>query len=167
MSQAIAYPITSRTYVALAIARGIAAANGHADLTGCHVALGILREGENPAVAALHRAGVSLRQLRRDLEAALPKPGHVRFGEVTLPATPGEHEIVEGAFAEAVSRDNEFVGNQHLLLVLLRQPDSAAGQIFARHRVTYETAADHLRAILSGDGWPGVIAKPNDTSAAD
>jgi hypothetical protein len=43
-----------------------------------------------------------------------------------------------------------------------RGPHSAAGQTVARHGVTYETAADHLRAILPGDGWPGAIARPND-----
>jgi ATP-dependent Clp protease ATP-binding subunit ClpC len=148
MSQTIAYPFTSRTYVSLAIARGIAAANGHTDLTGCHVALGLLREGENPAVAALHRAGVSLRALRHDLEAALPQRGHPAFGEIPLPSTPGERAIVDGALSEASSRNLEYVGNEHLLLALLRDSDGPASQVFSRHGLTYETATDHLRSVL-------------------
>jgi ATP-dependent Clp protease ATP-binding subunit ClpA len=152
MPQTIDRPFTSRTYVSLAIARGIAAANGHTDLTACHVALGFLREGENPAVAALHHAGVSLTALRHDLERTLPQRGRPQFGEVLLPVTPGEREIVEVARAEAVSQNDEYLGNEHLLLALLRYPDSAAGQVFSRHGFTYETAADHLRAVLVGHG---------------
>jgi ATP-dependent Clp protease ATP-binding subunit ClpC len=151
MSQTIAYPFTSRTFVSLAIARGIAAANGHTDLTGVHIALGLLREGENPAVAALHRGDVSLSRLRRDLEAALPQRGHPRVGEIVLPATPGEQEIVELALAEARSRNVEYVANEHLLLALLRDPDSAVGQVFSRHGFAYQTAANHLRFVLAGE----------------
>ena len=55
MPDTVTYPLTSRTYVALSIARGIAAGLGHDDLTATHIALGILREAENGAVAALHR----------------------------------------------------------------------------------------------------------------
>src|SRR5213592_2146793 len=42
--------------IAVGIARGVAASVGDHDLTPAHVALGVLRELENPAVAALWRA---------------------------------------------------------------------------------------------------------------
>ena len=151
MPRSIARPFTSRTYLSLAIARGIAAANGHADVTGLHVALGLLREGENPAVAALHRGGVSLPRLRRDLEAALPERGRPVFGEVLLPATPGERAIVEIAAAEADSLDAEYIGNEHLLLALLRDVHGPTSDVFSRHGFVYETAVTQLRAVLSGE----------------
>ena len=151
MPQIVARPFTSRTYVALSIARGIAAAHGHADLTECHVALGVLREGENPAVAILHRSGVALRALRRDLESALPELGHPTFGEVVLPATPGELAVVKAAEAEAHARRSEYIGNEHLLLALLRGSTSPVGQLFARHGVTYDTALTHLHAVRAGE----------------
>src|SRR5687767_10894455 len=112
MTATIAVPFTSRTYVALAIARGIAAGLGHTDLTEAHIALGVLRESENLAVDALYRAGVPLRELRHELEAALPPRGHPRFGEVVLPATPGEVRIVDRAVAEAVDRNEAFLANE-------------------------------------------------------
>lgn len=67
-------PLTSRTRVALAIARGIAAARGDRDLTETHIAVGILREGSNPALSALWYAGMSeneMRQLSSHLEHSL------------------------------------------------------------------------------------------------
>lgn len=151
MPRIVARPFTSRTYVSLSIARGIAAACGHSDLTGCHVALGVLREGENPAVAALHRAGVALGALRRDLESALPELGRPTFGEVLLPATPGELALLQAADAEARSRSNEYIGSEHLLLATLRDSATPASQVFSRHGVTYDTALTHVRAVLAGD----------------
>ena len=146
-----ARPFTARTYVSLAIARGIAAAHGHADLTGSHVALGFLREGENPAVSALHHAGVPLHTLRRDLESSLPERAHPVVGEVLLPPTPGERAIVQAADAEANAFHPEYVGNEHLLLALLRSADSPVSQAFSRHGFTYESAKTHLRAVFAGD----------------
>jgi ATP-dependent Clp protease ATP-binding subunit ClpC len=81
----------------------------------------------------------------------LPQRGRPQFGEILLPATRGEREILELALAEATSRNTEYVGTEHLLLALLREPDSAAGQVFSRHGFTYEAAAEQLRAVLAGE----------------
>ena len=141
-------PFTSRTYVSLAIARGIAVAYGHADLTAFHVALGFLREGENSAVAALHDAGISLHALRHELEAALPERGRPVAGQVLLPETPGERAIVQSAALESNAFHPEYIGNEHLLLALLRDTESPISQMFSRHGVTYESAATWLRAAF-------------------
>jgi catechol 2,3-dioxygenase-like lactoylglutathione lyase family enzyme len=159
----IALPFTSRTYVAIAIARGIAAGRGNSELTGCHVVLGLLREGGTPALGALERAGISLQALRSDLETALPERGHPTFGEILLPATDGERAIVEIALSEAIARLDEYVGGEHLLLALLRDPSSTVGELLSRHGITYAFATDHLRALFSGaaptrDDGPGLGA---------
>lgn len=146
-----ARPFTARTYVSLAIARGIAAAHGHDDLTETHVALGFLREGENPAVSALHHAGVPLHTLRHDLESSLPEPAPPVAGELLLPPTPGERAIVQAADAEADAFHPEYVGNEHLLLALLRNADSPVSRVFSRHGFTYESAMTHLRAVFASE----------------
>jgi ATP-dependent Clp protease ATP-binding subunit ClpC len=150
MPHTITYPFTNRTYVSLSIARGIAAGSGHDDLTATHIALGILREAENGAVAALHHGGVALRNLRHDLEADLPPRGHPRFGEVVLPATPGEQQVVELALAEAATLNDEYLGSEHLLLAILRDPSTPVAQTFSRHGFTYEAALTHLQFVRGG-----------------
>ena len=150
MPDAITYPFTNRTYVSLSIGRGIAAGYGHDNLTAAHIALGILREAENPAVAALDHGGVALRKLRHELEAQLPPRGHPRFGEVVLPATPGEQEIVEHAVAEAAVLNDPYLGNEHLLLAMLCDSTSPVAQTFSRHSFTYEAALTHLQFVRSG-----------------
>ena len=153
MAATAPHNLTKRTRIALAIARGIAAANGHENLTSVHVALGILREGENPAVAILEQGGVQLKPLRRALDEVLPSPGRLRDGEVALPPTPGERALVEGARAEADLLGAPFTGTQHLLLAMLRDPAHPAAQIIARHGMAFESALTQLATTL---GPPGI-----------
>jgi ATP-dependent Clp protease ATP-binding subunit ClpA len=150
MPDTISYPFTSRTYVALSIARGIAAGCGHADITPAHIALGILREGENAAVAALQFAGVGIPKLRHDLETELPPRGRTRFGEVVLPATPGEQEIVELAVTEAAELNDPFLANEHLLLAMLRDPGTPVARIFSQYGFTYAAAMTQLQSVRTG-----------------
>lgn len=147
MPTTVALPFTNRTYVALAIARGIASGRGHSDVTATHVALGILREGENIAVATLYDGGVSLRQLRHELESALPPHGHPHFHSVQLPTTESEQAIVEIASAEAELLDAQYVGCEHLLLALTRDPGTETAQILARRGFGYDAAVSQLRAF--------------------
>lgn len=51
-----ASPLSTRSRVALAIARALAAGHGYPDVLPALFALGLLREGENAAVAMLHEA---------------------------------------------------------------------------------------------------------------
>ncbi|MFP5353592.1 MAG: Clp protease N-terminal domain-containing protein, partial [Gemmatimonadota bacterium] len=83
-------PFTTRVRVALSIARALAAGMGHDEVTDAHVVLGIVREGENPAVAVLQHAGIALDVLRHDLEQALEPRGRARPREVARPLTDGE-----------------------------------------------------------------------------
>lgn len=146
MPTALTLPFTNRTYVALAIARGIAAGRGNADVTATHIAIGILREGENMAVGLLHEGGVNLRHLRHELESVLPPHGHPQFHAVELPTTQSEHQIVEIASAEAAALEAPYVACEHLLLAVVRDPSTQAAQILARRGFTYDAAASQLLA---------------------
>jgi len=148
MANNVLTPLTTRARVALATARGIAAAFGHDELRPEHVALGLIREGENPAVAVFHASGVALRTVRRDLEALLEPRGQPRPREVVLPLTAGEARMVEAAAAQASLRNDEFLGPHHLLLALLADEDEPTSQLLARHGVSYQSASTQLRAIL-------------------
>lgn len=147
MTELSPIPLTSHLRVALAMARGIAASMGHRDLEPIHVALGLLREGENAAVAVLHSAGVPLRSLRRELEGALER-GHPSPTEVALPETPGERQLLSAALHEAREHHDEFLGPHHVLLALVRDPSAHVAQSLSRHGLTYETAKRHVKAVL-------------------
>jgi ATP-dependent Clp protease ATP-binding subunit ClpA len=144
------YPLSSRARIVLATARGVAAARGDTALTPTHVAIGLLREAENPAVAALQVGGVNVRAVRHDLEQSLGPPGHPRHGESAIPVTPEEERFVELAAAESERRDEPFIGPHHLLLAILRDESSPAARTFANHGFALDAAATHLQFVLDG-----------------
>ena len=148
MSDTDLTPLTSRTRVALAIARGIAASLGHSDLTPGHIALGLLREGQNPAVAALDHAGADLRLLRRELERTLDPPAQPRPREVALSSTTGEQQLVDKAAVEGHQRNDPYLGTEHFLLAMLRDTSGPTAEVFARYGFDFETAVSHLDAVL-------------------
>src|SRR3712207_4858907 len=111
MTEVPPLPYSTSLRLCLAIARGIAATRGDSDLTSLHVALGIRREGENPAVAALMHAGVAPDKVRFEIERALGEPqGLPRPGEVCIGATPGEQRVVDDACRASRECGDEYLG---------------------------------------------------------
>jgi ATP-dependent Clp protease ATP-binding subunit ClpC len=141
-------PFTTRTYLVLAIARGIAAGQGHTGVTPHHLALAIIREAESPAAVAMRVAGAVLAAVRCDLEEALPEDGRPRFREVLLPSSSIEDQLVAHAESEAIRLGHRWIGAEHLLLALVRDPDTPIAVLLARHGVTHTPVSDALLSMI-------------------
>lgn len=139
MSNATIGPFTSRTRVALAISRAIAASRGETDVTATHIVLGILWEGKSVAVAGLTHEGINLNILNAQLDTSLGHPsGRTEPRRVALDATAGEEEIVRLGEKEAEARTDEFLGTEHLLLAILRESASEAAELMAAQGITVQ-----------------------------
>lgn len=141
-------PYSTRLRIALAIARSIAAARGDSETTSTHIVLGLLREAENGAVAALQHSGVPLNLIRGELEAELGPPGRPRPDEVALPLTEGERQVLELARIESGIRDDPYVAPEHVLLGVLRDARCPAALVFAHHGLDYVRMAGHVDAVV-------------------
>ena len=142
-------PFSSRARVSLAIARALAAGRGERDLAPLHVALGLLREGENAALAVLHHHGLDLSALRTEVERALgAPPGGSQPDEVALPATPGEERLVVLAREASARVGDEHVGPEHLLLAIVGLSGDAASAILTRHGVTPDSAVAAMGVVI-------------------
>lgn len=149
MEQRPHIPLTSRARVALAIARAIAAGRGERDLTPLHLTLGLLREGENAALAVLHHQGVDVRRLRGECERALGEPsGRAAPDEVALPLTPGEAQLVATARAASAGLGDEYVGPEHLLLALLASADPGIDGILAPTGLTRASTVAAMQSVI-------------------
>ena len=150
-------PLTSRTRLALTISRGVAAARGEQDLTAAHLALGILREGANPAVAALWYAGLSeqsIHALRVRIEDSMGKPpGKVEPRQVSIGLTPGEERLVSLAELQADNLGDEYLGTEHFMLALLHE-DNAISEQLALQGVSVHVFVGALQAVRRGDPPP-------------
>jgi|SRR5579863_2170098 len=93
-----------------------------------HLVLAILREGDGVALAVLKKMGLSIEQIRLEIERNLPSGGNtMTFGEI--PFTPRVKKVIEYAVEEAKLLGHNYIGSEHLLLGLLREEEGIGGKI--------------------------------------
>jgi ATP-dependent Clp protease ATP-binding subunit ClpC len=93
-----------------------------------HLVLAILREGDGVALAVLKKMGLSVEQIRLEVERNLPGGGNtMTFGEI--PFTPRVKKVIEYAVEEAKLLGHNYIGSEHLLLGLLREEEGIGGKI--------------------------------------
>jgi ATP-dependent Clp protease ATP-binding subunit ClpC len=99
-----------------------------------HLLLGMLREEEGPAAAALQDAGVTLERVRDEVTRLVGTGEEVTVGE--LPFTPRAKKLLEISVREAKARGDQYVGTEHLLLGLLMETESVAVRVLGDLGVT-------------------------------
>ena len=98
-----------------------------------HLLLGLVREEQGIAAQALQAAGLWIDQARAAVVAA---DGNGEQVEGQIPFTPDAKRVLERSLREAVRIGHNFVGTEHLLLGLLREPDATG------YRVLVDLGAD-------------------------
>ena len=92
-----------------------------------HLLLGLIHEGEGLAAKALESLGVSLDQVRSQVEdmigvgTATPQ-GHIPF-------TPRAKKVLELSLREALQLGHNYIGTEHILLGLVRENEGVAARI--------------------------------------
>ena len=93
-----------------------------------HLLLGLIALGEGVAVNVLANIGVSLENVRLEVEKTVGQgPETKTVGNV--PFTPRSKKVIQLAIAEAQSLSHTYVGTEHLLLGLLREGEGVAAQV--------------------------------------
>jgi hypothetical protein len=127
-------------------ARTVAQDRFAAEVANEHVVLAMLGEPEGIACLAIVALGVSLDQVRDDMENALGKSKNpavsVRFGK-------GAKKTLELALREALDMGHNYIGTEHLLLGLLRNQREQAAKILVDLGVTHERAAEWIGETLA------------------
>jgi hypothetical protein len=127
--------ITADARAVVRLARVEVEGLGDASVEPQHLLLGLLRSGDGPAWAALRRAGVELDAVRREVRAARPKQPET--DEHTVPGarpavSPAARSTFEQSLREAVAREDDQLGVEHILLALIRDRGGAAAQTIGR-----------------------------------
>jgi ATP-dependent Clp protease ATP-binding subunit ClpA len=137
---------TDRARKALTLAQEEAESAGHNYIGTEHLLLGLLRENEGLAHAALNALGVELDSTREAIQAALSTaPKGVIFQIVP---TSRVKKVIEIAFGEAQRLGDSNVGTQHLLFGLLLEGEGVAARILADMGVTLEKARAEVERLL-------------------
>jgi len=93
-----------------------------------HLLLALLRDEEALPVMILRKMGISLDELRMEIERNLPVGNAIlAFGDV--PFTPRAKKVLELAVEEARLLGHNYIGSEHILLGLIREDEGIAGKI--------------------------------------
>jgi hypothetical protein len=117
-----------------------------AEVTVPHLVLGLLAEPHGLATTFIEEQGVALEDVRSAAVAALPDPtaskvsGHVPFGV-------DARKVFELAFREALRRQHNYIGTEHLLLAILQLEDGEG--TLSELGVTKERVDEQLREALA------------------
>ena len=120
----------------------------HHDYVGTeHVLLGLLKDGGGVAIHALRKLGVDLRTIRLEVERlAGAGPDTVMLGEPP-PRAPAK-QVIEYSIEEAQSLNDEYVGTEHVLLGVLREPDGVAARALTNLGLSLEDVRRQILAML-------------------
>jgi ATP-dependent Clp protease ATP-binding subunit ClpA len=110
-----------------------------------HILVGLLREKDSVATKVLEKLGADPDQIRKDAEKAMGSGPSRTSQDMTL--TPRAKRVIDKAYAEARSLDNNYIGTEHLLLGLILDTGGAAGKVLAKHKVELDRARSEIMAL--------------------
>jgi ATP-dependent Clp protease ATP-binding subunit ClpC len=118
-----------------------------------HILLGLIREGEGVAATVLQKMGVSLENIRLEVEKLVqPGPATQIMGDI--PFTPRAKKALELAAEEARSLGHNYIGTEHILLGLIREGEGVASQVLLNLGLDLERVRNEVMEIL-GSALPG------------
>lgn len=130
-----------------------------------HLLLAILREEDSLPIAILKKMGITIEELRIEIERNLPTSSNLlTFGDV--PFTPRAKKVLELAVEEARLLGHNYIGSEHLLLGLLREDEGIAGKILRSYGANL-LGARQLTINLSLKAYNQAKDKKSSTPALD
>jgi ATP-dependent Clp protease ATP-binding subunit ClpC len=113
-----------------------------------HLLLGLIHEGEGLAAKALESLGVTLDQVRSQVEdmigvgTATPQ-GHIPF-------TPRAKKVLELSLREALQLGHNYIGTEHILLGLLREGEGVAAQVLLKIGLDMQKVRQTVLQMMQG-----------------
>ncbi|MBK9124581.1 MAG: ATP-dependent Clp protease ATP-binding subunit [Chloroflexi bacterium] len=137
---------TQRARRVLGLAQEEAERLNHAHIGTEHLLLGLLREEGGVAGRVLRELGLDPRRVE-DLVVKMKKPeSPKRSGNFDL--TAGTKRVMELAIDEARRMGHHYIGTEHLLLALVRQPEGTAIEVLRRLGITPEEVRRQTNNVL-------------------
>jgi ATP-dependent Clp protease ATP-binding subunit ClpC len=138
---------TDRARKVMALANQEAQRLNHEYIGTEHILLGIVKEGMGVAANVLKNLDVDLAKVRTEVEKLVNRgPNTNTIGR--LPQTPRAKHVIELSIQEARHLNHNYVGTEHLLLGLLREPDGIAAQVLTNLGLNLESVRQEVLNLL-------------------
>lgn len=108
-----------------------------------HILLGILREDKILVQSLFPNAHAALDSIRREIESRTITKDKIH-ASVDLPLSPGAKQTLTYAADEREKLHNRHIGTEHLMLGLVRDQESFAGELLRARGVTAEKVVDFI-----------------------
>jgi ATP-dependent Clp protease ATP-binding subunit ClpC len=126
-----------------------------------HILLGLVHEGEGVAALVLTGLGVSLEDVRRQVQEIIGEGGRAPAGHI--PFTPRAKKVLELSLRESLQLGHSYIGTEHILLGLIREGEGVAAQVMQHMGIGLERARAEIIRLLGGEG---VTAAPETVAAS-
>jgi ATP-dependent Clp protease ATP-binding subunit ClpC len=142
----------ARTILVLAYDEARRLRHGHVD--SGHLLLGLIMERSGAAARVLEDLGVTLADARREVENLLfaVGPGMAAVGKLSY--TPAAKKVLRHSLEEARSLNHDLVDDLHLLLAMLRAPNSAAAHALSKVGLESTAVRAAIVQLLVAPGGP-------------
>src|SRR5271170_458453 len=147
---------TDRARKVMALANQEAHRFNHEYIGTEHILLGLVKEGNGVGANVLKNLDVDLLKVRLEVEK-LVKKGTDVVTMNKLPHTPRVKKVIEYAIEEARNLNHNYVGTEHLLLGLLRDPDTVAVQILKNLGVDPDSVRRDVLTLLGQNPPTGAM----------
>lgn len=118
---------TDRARRVLVLAQEEAHLLNHSFIGTEHILLGLIHEGDGVAAKALELVGITLEDVRREVEETIGLSGSPPVG--SPPFTPRAKKVLELSYRESLQLGHNYIGTEHLLLGLLSEGEGVAAQV--------------------------------------
>ncbi|MCR4316034.1 MAG: ATP-dependent Clp protease ATP-binding subunit [Planctomycetes bacterium] len=149
---------TDRARKVMGLARQEAQKLNHEYIGTEHILLGLVQEGSGVAAHVLKRLDVDLAKIRSEIEN-LVETGQNFAPMGQLPFTPTAKRVLELSFEEANSLNHNYIGTEHLLLGLLREPEGVAAKVLINLNLKLDDVREEVLECLGAD--PGHEVEEN------
>jgi hypothetical protein len=128
-----------------------AARDHHHDYVGTeHLALGLLHEPDGLAARAIERLGVTTSAVHQALVAALPQATVTgKVAEDIPPLTPKAKQALRLALRDALRRQHNYIGTEHLLMGVLEEGEGLGAVTLNGLGITTDRVSEQIDALLA------------------
>ena len=113
-----------------------------------HLLLGLVKVCSGVAATVLKVHNIDRHRTRLEVEELLEvRPDMTTIGK--LPQHPRAKKVIEYAFEEARNLNHNYIGTEHILLGLLREPVGIAARVLANHGLTVEGTREEIKQVIS------------------
>lgn len=156
----IYFRFTDRSRRVMKLAEELARELNHSEIGTEHILLGLSSEGEGVAGSVLKFRGVDLQRLKLEATKFVPASPEKSLTE-PLPLSHSAVSALSTALEEARRLDHNYVGTEHLLLCLIRNPDNVASRVLVSLGLRLEDVHYEVLSLLGHMVHP-ILRTPAD-----